>query len=89
MTRSDFEKGDTMSNKKQQRDACAMECAGNDIFIIFNGVRIAKRGYPDTPQAKTWVSLEPGWRVLDGPNGDSIAIEHDDGVGFTDGCDAE
>jgi hypothetical protein len=37
-----------------------MECTGDDLFIVFNGVRIAKRGYPDTAQAKTWVSLEPG-----------------------------
>jgi len=28
------------------------------------------------PQAKTWVSLAPGWRVLDGPNMDSIEIEY-------------
>ncbi len=62
---------------KRKRDACVMECTGDDIFIIFNGVRIAKRGYPDTPQARTWVPLEPGWRVLDGPNLDTIAIDHD------------
>ena len=65
-----------MLNKKQ-RSTCAMECTGDDLFIVFNGVRIAKRGYPDTAQAKTWVSLEPGCRVLDGPNLDSIAIESD------------
>jgi hypothetical protein len=53
-----------------------MECTGDDMFIIFDGVKIAKRGYPDTPQARTWVSLEPGWRVLDGPNLDSIAVEY-------------
>jgi hypothetical protein len=64
-----------MSNRKQ-RDVCAMECTGDDLFIVFNGVRIAKRGYPDTPQAKTWVPLEPGWRVFDGASGDSIAVEH-------------
>jgi hypothetical protein len=29
-------------------------------------VKIAKRGHPGTPQAKTWVSLEPGWTVRDG-----------------------
>jgi hypothetical protein len=35
------------------------------IYIVFDGVRIAKRGKPDTPQAKTWVSLVDGFRVLD------------------------
>jgi hypothetical protein len=34
-----------------------------DIFVIVDGVKIAKRGRPDTPQARTWVSLEPGWAV--------------------------
>jgi hypothetical protein len=38
-----------------------------NIFIIADGVRIAKRGHPGTPQARTWVPLEPGWSVLDGP----------------------
>ena len=61
-------------SKRKRRDKCVMECTGEDIFVVLNGVRIAKRGYPDTPQAKTWVPLEPGWRVLDGPNGDTIAI---------------
>ena len=28
------------------------------------------------PQAKPWVSLEPGWRVLAGPNGNGIAVEY-------------
>ena len=38
---------------------------GHDIFVVRNGIKIAKRGHPDTPQAKTWVSLEPGWTVRD------------------------
>ena len=63
--------------KRKQRDVCVMECTGDDIFIVFNGVRIAKRGYPDTPQAKTWVPLEPGWRVLDGANLNSFSIDYD------------
>lgn len=38
---------------------------GHDMFVVVDGVRIAKRGHPGTPQAKTWVSLKPGWSVLD------------------------
>jgi hypothetical protein len=58
------------------REECAMECTGDDLFIVLNGVRIAMRGHPDTPHAKTWVSLEPGWTVLDdGPN--AITVLHD------------
>jgi hypothetical protein len=50
---------------------------GEDCFIIRDGVKIAKRGHPGTPQAGTWISLEPGWRVLDGPDPDSIVIEYE------------
>ncbi len=38
---------------------------GHDVFIVVDGVKIAKRGKPRTPQAKTWISLEPGWTVRD------------------------
>jgi hypothetical protein len=37
-------------------------------FITVDGVQIAKRGRIGTPQAGTWISLEPGWSVLDGPS---------------------
>jgi hypothetical protein len=38
---------------------------GEDIFVVVNGVKVAKRGHPGTAQANTWVSLGPGWTVLD------------------------
>jgi hypothetical protein len=48
---------------------------GNDVElnVYFAGRKIATRGQPDSPQARTWVSLEPGFQVLDGkrkPNGE-------------------
>ena len=43
----------------------SIESDGIDVFVVYNGTRIAKRGHPNTPQAGTWVSLEPGYRVLD------------------------
>jgi hypothetical protein len=49
---------------------------GNDLYIVADGAKIAKRGRPGTPQARTWISLEPGWRVLDQADG-SIVIERD------------
>ena len=49
---------------------------GEDIFIIADGMKIAKRGHPGTPQAKTWISLEPGWIVRDVGNGRGLEIEH-------------
>jgi hypothetical protein len=40
----------------------------------FNGMKIAPRGNPNAPQAKTWVSLEPGYQVLDNANMTGIAV---------------
>jgi hypothetical protein len=37
-------------------------------------MKIAKRGSPGTPEAKTWVSLNPGWSVLDESTVDGIAV---------------
>ena len=42
----------------------SMVSDGIDVFVVYNGVSIAKRADPDTPQAGTWVSLEPGYRVF-------------------------
>jgi hypothetical protein len=53
----------------------SIEREGSDIFVIANGVRIAKRGHPGTPQANTWLSLEPGWTVRSCDDGESIEVE--------------
>jgi hypothetical protein len=42
-----------------------VESDGIDLFICVDGIKIAKRGKPNTPHAKTWVSLEPGFSVFD------------------------
>jgi hypothetical protein len=47
---------------------------GDDLFVLADGVKIAKRGPPGAAQARTWVSLEPGWRVLD--QGGALVVEH-------------
>jgi hypothetical protein len=43
-----------------QKPTAMIESDGKDIFVVFNGVRVAKRGHPNTPQAGTWIALEPG-----------------------------
>ena len=50
---------------------------GEDLFVVVDGVKIAKRGKPGTPQAKTWISLEPGWTVRGAPDLGHIEIEYD------------
>jgi len=47
-------------------DKAAIENDGDNSFVVFKGVRIAKRGKPETAQARMWVSIEPGYTVLDG-----------------------
>jgi hypothetical protein len=48
------------------------------IYVVFGGVRIAKRGAPDSPQARIWISLEPGFEVFDknGDAGDIVIRQH-------------
>jgi hypothetical protein len=53
---------------------------GRDMFAVVDGVRIAKRGRPGTPEAGTWVTLVAGWTVTGGgPEDDEILITHDGG----------
>ena len=49
---------------------------GRDIFIEVDGVRIAKRGHANTPEAKTWVSLVPGWIVTSNDDHSEIEVYH-------------
>ena len=59
----DTREGDTNANTGGEMGEAAIESDGTDVFVIYDGKRIAKRGHPDTPQAGTWVSIEPGYTV--------------------------
>jgi hypothetical protein len=41
-----------------------------------DGKVIAKRGHPGTPQAGTWISLEPGYTVLNSPDRRSLIVQY-------------
>ena len=62
---------------KRTASVATLESDGTDFFVLYNGKRVARRGYPDTPQAMTWVSLEPGVKVHSPPDLSEIAIEID------------
>ena len=53
----------------------SVESDGNDLFVKLDGVSIAKRGRPGTQQAGQWVSLEPGYVVLDGLGLKTIIVQ--------------
>ena len=54
---------------------CRIVSDGKDIFVVFEGKRIAKRGRSGTPQAKSWVSLEPGYTVHDEGDMEELVVE--------------
>jgi len=51
------------------REGASVQC-----YLIMDGVRIAKRGEFGTPHARTWIPLEPGVTVLDGPDLEYIEV---------------
>jgi hypothetical protein len=55
---------------------CRVEITETDIYVIYDGVRIAKRGKPGTPQDETWISLEPGYAVFNTPDLSEIVVQH-------------
>lgn len=55
---------DVSYDKSLRSGPCEILSDGKDLFIVFNGERVAKRGQPGTPQAGTWVGLKPGWTVI-------------------------
>jgi hypothetical protein len=59
---------------KKKVPECAVEITKQDIYVVYDGVRIAKRGKPGTHQAKTWISLEPGYVVYDAPHLSEIVV---------------
>jgi hypothetical protein len=62
--------------KNPKHPELKMYATGKNIYLTMGGVRIAKRGHPGTPQAGTWVSLEPGYVVRDSLDGEEIIVEH-------------
>ena len=50
---------------------------GENIFVLIDGVKIAKRGLPGTAQADTWIMLEPGWMVRDVKGGKAIEVGYE------------
>jgi hypothetical protein len=48
------------------------ETGHDELYFVFDGQRIAKRGYPGTPQAGTWVPLVEGLTYIGDFIGDEL-----------------
>jgi hypothetical protein len=54
---------------------CEIERDENgDVFVLVDGMKIAKRGPHDTAQANRWIMLEPGWIVRDVDRGQAVEV---------------
>jgi hypothetical protein len=51
---------------------------GEDTFVVADGVTIAKRGLPGTPQAGTWISIEPGWTVSFNKDQSQLLVKYEE-----------
>jgi hypothetical protein len=54
---------------------CKMVSDGHEVFVVFNGVKIAKRGPVATSHTGQWISLEPGYVVRDTADLTAIEVE--------------
>jgi hypothetical protein len=69
-TESEFHQIDTGGDGH----TCAFEYVPNAksaraIYVVFDGKRIAHRGDPDGPHRGKWVSMVPGFEVVDEADG--------------------
>ena len=46
--------------KKIWSERIVIESTEEDIYLVLDGVRMAKRGKPGTPEEETWIYLNPG-----------------------------
>jgi hypothetical protein len=53
-----------------------MHFDGRDLFLIVDGVQVAKRGHPNTSQARTWIALDPRFKA----HGDDWSYHSDNGT---------
>lgn len=70
------------AKQRKRKDGPGLEAflqfTGDDLFVVFDGERIAQRGQAGTPEAKTWVPLIDGFTVEDGEGPNGIAISYQD-----------
>ena len=61
-----------MTEKKWE---AAIEAIDGEIYVIADGLRVAKRGHPGTEHAGKWIPLEPGYIVISDADLSVLTIE--------------
>jgi hypothetical protein len=56
---------------------CELQNDGQDLFVVVDGVKIAKRATPPTALAITWIMQEPGWIIQDIREGNAIEVRYE------------
>jgi hypothetical protein len=70
--------------------AANSEIGRDELYFVIEGQRVAKRGYPGTPQAGTWVPLKEGVRVVTGDAADATWADGlPDDTPITDGGEVQ
>jgi hypothetical protein len=64
-----------MSKAQAPKTEIICEADGCPVVVV-DGVKIARRGSPGTKHARTWVSLEPGWSVIDVNYPEAIEVSY-------------
>jgi hypothetical protein len=82
MGRHARQKSEIVRGDNQHGHAVEFECVPStkklcEMYVIFDGRRIAYRGHPDTSEAGRWVSIITGYTVLDERNGEGIEVYFD------------
>jgi hypothetical protein len=70
-----------LSRLKGSPRECMIETTDTDIFLVLDGVRIAKGGEPGTPEEESRIYLEPGIEVYEGEGFSAIVIDVEPGAG--------
>jgi hypothetical protein len=73
-------RGSLMEIASHSGHVCEFEFVPNErnareIYVVFDGKRIAYRGKPGTPQARTWVSTEPGFEVFNNADRTQLTVQ--------------
>ena len=47
-----------------------------ELFVIVDGMMIAKRGKPGSSHAGRWLAIEPGWSIIELEGGDRLQVSY-------------